>query len=52
VTPFLLLVEDDPTDEKLTLRALRNFTEFMKVLHTLALFWLVSNEPAPVGRAS
>ncbi len=37
----ILLVEDNPMDETLTLRALRQ----------LGLYWLVLNEPPPIAKA-
>ena len=42
----LLLVEDHPDDEALTLRALRNFAEFSETVR-LGIYSLGLNEQAP-----
>jgi hypothetical protein len=62
----ILLIEDNPDDESLTLRALRMGTTanievardgqealdylFDEVIHQLGLYWLVINEPPPSAR--
>jgi hypothetical protein len=62
----ILLVEDNPDDEALTLRALRknnivngyvrkpvNFADFTHVVSTLGAYWLLLDEaPADFGPAS
>lgn len=51
-----LLVEDDPNDEALTLRALRKYDIRNEVVvvrdgeEALGLYWLVLNEPPPRKR--
>ena len=55
---IILLVEDNPDDEALTLRALRSsyirkpvdFVQFTESAKQLGLYWLVLNELPPVNR--